>query len=325
MRQDCNAILDAGIRDRTIFSSSSEVQEFVRKVLSLDYESFVQERSESGGGGAFELFNVLTMSGGGESEKERFESLKSAFEDNSERFFKSSAMESLYREVVNESVVKAWLECQRGTQEVLGYYTGDPQDRFTVVVARRADEKSDKPLKIRDVTANYSEPAGEGSLRGGGQIDTNDVLTRRFTRKHPSKPDTVTVTFRGTTQAVRLDLPTGDAEEAVDVTASRLDGLAKRVEALEQQLGEYRVKDVRVFVESVRIQTNLNRTVNNVRFPEPVDFAAIESLTAHEPVGVQCELVRRDNQNFEVVIKGALANGVQWLPMVRVVGIRLLR
>ncbi len=150
---ECDIILNQGILDKETFTSLEDIKSFVKEALSWTYDTFVQNRSNSSGGGKFKVFSYFELSGSGQSEKQAFESLKASYNSSSEKFFEQHSFQNYYKEIANESVFNAWLKCVTNQTGILGYVTGEPTESYTLILRYKPDEATDAPATVTGISS----------------------------------------------------------------------------------------------------------------------------------------------------------------------------
>lgn len=184
--------------------------------MSWDYDEFQEKRSSSYGGGGFSIFDVLDLSGGGGTEEQEFARLKEEYNRDSKSFFESLTLRNLYTEVTNKSVVEAWSQCMDANfNGLMVWYIGDPFDRYTVVLRYKDSVGSGKPIRISQVSFNYSQPIGRRYLKQGVVIRPRSEIVQTFLRTKKEEQESIAITFAAL--GVTLDLPFGQDPEISDI------------------------------------------------------------------------------------------------------------
>ncbi len=293
---NCDSILDQGIRDRTDFSSSEHLKETVRKMFSYDYETYMQERNKSGGGGGLDVFDIFSISGGGSSDKERFESLKQELLEDESKFFESTLFQDLYTEITNESIVDAWIKCKeleaQNKAQVVAFYKGNPYDRYTLTLRYQPDEGTDNELKITGVTYAYSQPLHPLTLKDGAVLDRYSAIAQLFLRTDPTEDEAITITFDNA-QEVTVELPKAEKTPLTTIAS----GLINMPHAT-RPTGEFWEE---VYTQSVSFAQKFNSIPNVV-----LSVKEIESYTK-DKAGVFYKLHARNvtSNGFEFVLVSA--------------------
>jgi hypothetical protein len=179
----CSDILQQGIFDQYKITSKTEFQAKVKEFFSKTWDQLQHEHSNPHGEGSFDFFDYFKLNLGGGNPEDKFNQLKSRYESSKDNFFSSSDVFEFETKIVNESVVKAWEDCESG-KRVTGWYTAQPDFVVATVhyVLKSGGDLHQVQVSQVLFDSNHLTPVTPIALKDGSILGAFDYLSQSYRR-----------------------------------------------------------------------------------------------------------------------------------------------
>lgn len=189
--QSCDDIIAQGLRDHSHFESYDALKVQFSETLKKTYQQIKEQAEKGSGSGKIVAFGILEMGGGGGSEQQRLENIRSTYERDTSLFYNSEIFKRLVMATTNESVVNAWRDCM-ASKTLMSFYTGDASSEFLVYlryVPRDSSHPDSAPISDVGHTTNLAlrhegtDASSAPKIREGAALKKFAMLSQVITRK----------------------------------------------------------------------------------------------------------------------------------------------
>lgn len=241
MSKTCESILTNAFTCAGEIKSFDDLKIFLSTALQWDFHTFCKNRSQSGGGGGFKVFNEFGITD--KSMEHTFDDFKDEYNSDLNKLFKSDGFISYVELATNKSVADAWKRCiTGGGRRTVAYYVGDPLSSFTAMFTYLSDDAANDPTltiyssSFPDCVPEPTSPADPPSPTD--PIDANTLKpggTKKFAlrRSRASRESTAEIKFTDGSD-VNVVLPAMD----IDRRLAEIDDRIEKLEDLMARLGQ---------------------------------------------------------------------------------------
>jgi hypothetical protein len=203
----CDGVLSQGIFDEFRYKYNADLKTQVSNILKSDYTSFQSELNKADGGAEF-IYGIMGGAAHFSTDEEKFNYVKSLFEQNQSAFFESAIVLQYCQKTANPSIIKAWSDCV-SKQPLFAYFYGDPYGDFFVFLTYQPKTPSPQKITVTDllVSSDISVAQPASSLHKNANVNIfNSAVAKMHRANQPVGPGAVVInTSLG--PAVQVSLP----------------------------------------------------------------------------------------------------------------------